>query len=53
MARPIKATPVLRGKAIIDFQKSLKEDEEKKLEFSCTNLDSSTKKKIVDDGPHW
>ena len=53
MARPIKATPILFGKASYDFQKSLIENENKKVEFSLLKPNPEIKKKIVNDGPKW
>lgn len=53
MARPIKATPRLSGKASYDFQKDLKQNEDKEVIISLQKPDPELKKKIMHDAPKW
>lgn len=53
MARPIKATPRLSGKASSDLQQYLKENESKTVSFSFKKIDPKIEKKIINDGPKW
>jgi len=53
MARPIKATPRLSGKASYELQRSLKENEKKTVSFSFKKIDPTIEKKIISDGPKW
>jgi hypothetical protein len=53
MARPIKATPVLSREDYNEFLKHLKENENKKTEFSFKEIDSKTRGKIIKEGPKW
>lgn len=53
MARPIKSTPRLSGKASYDFQKELKENEGKKVVLSLSKPGKKLERKIMDDAPEW
>ena len=53
MARPIKETPRLNGKASYDFQQDLKENDSKKANFSFRKISKETEKRIVKNGPKW
>ena len=53
MARPIRATPRLSGKASYDFQQTLSENEEKKIVVKVEKPAPHLEKKILDDAPMW
>lgn len=47
MARPIKETPILHGKAAARFEKSIKNNENKKVSASEFNRAIKNYKKII------
>jgi len=53
MARPIKETPILRGRTSIAFIKQLEKNENKKKSFSLKPIDPEIKRKIADESPEW
>jgi hypothetical protein len=53
MARPIKETPILKGKESKEFLKQLEENENKKVEFSFRRFEKKLQKRIIDEAPKW
>jgi hypothetical protein len=53
MARPIKATPVLKGKIAEDFLRELKEKENTPSCVTIKTVKPEVLKKIKEHGPRW